>query len=481
MINKVAVVDEENCSNCKTCIRVCNHQAITYEPSRPGYVYCPNCGVGCEIAPGKLGACHRYVNEGGKLVRNRPLAVPAYPGRQALPIERPLLTAVGAGTSYPDYLPANYIAQENLDGIDVVTAVTEAPISYSTLQVKVDTNFYIGKEGAKVRRDGKVVGMVTTEQYGAHVLHIGGVNLIKGPNGVTVTRTIVELANGERVRLEVDGGSVLDLQVGQRPVIDGKEDSKMRVGCGGATIGLFGHHLKGVVDEAIILDHHIIGLFSQHPLGRTLTKPTGVTPVGRYSSPGRYFGRAGSGWGGTDVTDPRQAIKEIDLSVAWEGMTILVTETTARQAALFRLKGNGELEEIPLTPEVERVLKLIGDNCEEARVSALYYAGVGGSCRAGITTNPILLTRAVHEGKAVLTIGGAPAFVLPGGGITFLADVEKMVPKPFTWVPTPAVVAPVEFTTTREVYEKIGGHVKAIRPLKEILAAAAVEFVDLEK
>ena len=56
----------------------------------------------------------------------------------------------------------------------------------------------------------------------------------------------------------------------------------------------------------------------------------------------------------------------------------------------------------------------------------------------------------MHAGKAHLTIGGAPAYVYPGGGINFIVDTAKVVNHAFTWVPTPATVAPVEYTMTKE-------------------------------
>jgi hypothetical protein len=43
-----------------------------------------------------------------------------------------------------------------------------------------------------------------------------------------------------------------------------------------------------------------------------------------------------------------------------------------------------------------------------------------------------------------------------------MVDVEKVVPKAFSWVPTPATVAPVEYTMTKEKYAEIGGHVDRI-------------------
>ena len=40
------------------------------------------------------------------------------------------------------------------------------------------------------------------------------------------------------------------------------------------------------------------------------------------------------------------------------------------------------------------------------------------------------------------------------------------MPGAFTWVPTPAAVAPIEYTMTLEDYEKMGGHLEAIKPFE---------------
>ena len=79
-------------------------------------------------------------------------------------------------------------------------------------------------------------------------------------------------------------------------------------------------------------------------------------------------------------------------------------------------------------------------------------------------------TEAVHANKAVLTIGGAPAFVLPGGGINFVVDTGKVVNKAFTWVPTPATVCPAEYTMTRADYETMDGHIDQIRTIEDVRA-----------
>lgn len=473
----------ESCSACGACLKVCKTGALSLGEAVPGSMVCTFCGVRCEVPTGLTGACKRFTNTGGDLVRSRPLQIPetAPVGREEIALSRPLITAVGAGASYPDYHPAPYIVQEKVEDFDVVTVVTEAPISYSSMLVKIDSNLHIGDEGARIKREGKDVGMVTTEQYGSQMLLLGGVNRVKGPHGLTVVRTMVELGNQDPVRMKIEGGATLDLQVGKPPVVNGLTDTKMRVGCGGACCGLFAGHLARVVDEAIILDHHVTGLLTRHPAGAELLPFSGVEPVGRLATPGRYFFDHGGGWGGTNIEDPRQAIKSVDMSFARPGMRILVAETTWRKVALFVVNAGGEPEQVPLPQEIEDMRRMLESNCEEARVSAMYYAGVGGSARAGVTVNPIRLTQAVHRGDAVLTIAGAPAYVMPGGGITFLADVEKMVEKPFNYTPSPAVVAPIEYTVLRSTYSEIGGHITSVRPLSEVIGEGRFQWCRRKK
>ena len=154
------------------------------------------------------------------------------------------------------------------------------------------------------------------------------------------------------------------------------------------------------------------------------------------------------------------------MNIAWKAMTILITETTGQNGVMFETGQKGELTEIPLNAKARTALKTISNSCEPSRVSAIYTDGAGGSARAGVTKYPIKLTRAVHTGKAHLTVGGSPGFVLPGGGITFMVDVERVKEGSFYWTPTPATICPLEYTMELEDYEEMGGHVEAIKPFK---------------
>lgn len=467
---KKAVV-EENCTNCGACLKVCEQQALRREPEAfAGAVVCESCPITCQIKDGYIGACHRYKNVDGVLVRVTPLHtfrdVEDVVGPEPFEaIRRPLITGIGAGTTYPDCKPAPFIVQGKQKGVDVVTVVTEAPLSYSGILVKVDTDIPVGREGADILVGKRKVGMVTTEQYGSKMLSIGGVNLLTDKDGLVVARTVVDLANKKPVKLKVDGGARLELQVGQPPMINGIKPDVMRVGCGSATLGLFAPLLKASADEVIILDSHITSLMSEHAAGRFVgAGPSGVKLRFRISTPGRYFGDHGDGWGGTSITEPLDAIAGIDRRFARLGMRLLVTETTGRNARFYELGDDMEFHEAALPVAASRALDAIASTCEPSLVSAVYMGGTGGSARAGVTLYPVKLTSAVHTAKAVLTVGGAPAYVLPGGGINFMADVEKVKNGFFYWTPTPATICPVEYTMELTDYEVMGGHLEAMRP-----------------
>jgi len=54
-----------------------------------------------------------------------------------------------------------------------------------------------------------------------------------------------------------------------------------------------------------------------------------------------------------------------------------------------------------------------------------------------------------------------------------MVDVTRMPKGSFGYVPTPALVAPMEFTLPRALYEALGGHAEDIVSAAELLAAVA--------
>ncbi|MBW1713213.1 MAG: 6-hydroxynicotinate reductase, partial [Deltaproteobacteria bacterium] len=370
---------------------------------------------------------------------------------------------------YPDYLPAPLAAQDRIDEVDVVTVVTESPLTYSSLLLKIDTDRFIGPETATVKYQGAAVGHVTTEQYGSKMISLGGINVMKTKSRLKATRLIAAAANRQPIKLEVEGGSKLELQVGRPPVIDGQPSEAMKIACGAAIMGIFGQQLKDLADEIIVLDADITGLFSEGHVGQVLGfNWRGLKPLGRYTTPGRYFGNPGSGWGGTDVTEPTQAFDVVEPELVWPGMKVLILEVTGTKAALLEADENKNFRHLPLPLPVEDLRDLIAENKEPSMTSGIYVGGCGGSARAGVTGNPIKLNQAVHSGLARLSVGGVPAFVLPGGGINFMVDVGQMKWRSFSWTPSPAVVVPVEYTMECQTYYDLGGHKRKLLLLDEI-------------
>lgn len=454
-------------------------------------IRCDACPVMCFVAEGKTGACDRYANLDGQIVRCDPLTIlnrRIAQGGEVTPFlksewdgslvrdDEVFVTANGAGTTYPDYKPAPFIVSREVDGVDFVTVVTEAIFSYCGVKVKIDTDRHLGHEGAVVRSAGEAIGHVTTSEYGSQMLSLGGVDHLTGGSkaeGRVTCDSLMKLCNKEAVELTIDGGSTVVVQAGHAPIVDGHQEERMRVGCGSATIGMFASQWKGLVDEVVVVDDHITGVVSEHQAGKVLDWPdTGIKITGRRSTPGRYFQVAepGLGWGGTNVDDPLSILGPWNAKKgAKPGLTMLMVSTTGEQFGYFVLDDAlvPQKEELPdnLRPSVD----LIAENCEPALCTVLFMGGAGGSLRSGVTENPVKLTRSVQALKTSVTCGGAPLYVWPGGGITVMVDVTRMPENSFGYVPTPALVAPLEFTVARDDYKTLGGHDSAVRSIGDIL------------
>src|SRR3989338_7755301 len=415
-----------------------------------GKIRCDACPVLCYIAEGRAGACDRYANHGGALVRLDPLtiiqntveqggtAVAFYRGDDGpdwngdlVQGGRPFVTAVGAGTPYPDYKPAPFIVSQPVDGVDMVTVVTEGIFSYCGVKVKIDTDRFIGPKRAIDRVESKPVGHVMTSEYGSKMLSLGGVEHLTGGSkkeGRVTCDALLHLCNRNAVEMTIDDGASLVVQAGQPPIINGAAERLMRVGCGSATIGMFATQWLGHADEVVVVDDHITGVLTENQSGKLLDlRPSGIRVKGRRSTPGRYFQVAGSGtgWGGTDVDDPLTILRPPDPAKAWPGLRLLMVSTTGEQSAYYVL--DGDLRPVPtaLTPALQASVDRIAENCEPSLCSVLFMAGAGGALWAGGTENPV--------------------------------------------IPPPSLVAPIEFTLRLSDCLALGGHAAQIRPVAEVL------------
>ncbi len=456
-------------------------------------IRCDACPVMCYIADGNSGACDRYANEGGQLIRVDPLtivtrraedggAVVKFLDRErewtgdVVSAETTFITAVGAGTTYPDYKPAPFIVSSDVDGVDMITVVTEGIFSYCGAKVKIDTDRHVGPERHLVRVEGEPIGHVTTAEYGSQMLSLGGVHHLTGGSkkeGRVTCAALLALCNGQAVEMHVDDGADLVLQAGKPPIVNDVEEDRMRVGCGSATVGMFASQWKGLVDEVVVVDDHITGVMSEHQAGKVIGwQPTGIKIKGRKSTPGRYFQVAepGTGWGGTDLANPLAILGDFNPKIATPGQSLLMVSTTGDQFAYYELDETLSPVETDMPERLRPSIERIAENCEPALCSVVFMGGAGGSLRAGVTENPVKLTRSVKQLMTFVTCGGAPVYTWPGGGITVMVDVTRMPQDSFGYVPTPALVAPIEFTMRRQDYEQLGGHMDYVIPLEDAAA-----------
>ncbi len=465
-------------------------EAIPSTPDNDA-IRCDACPVLCYIKPGRAGSCDRYANANGQLVRVDPHVILDHAlsqGALVVPFldqtrewdgaivhgSETFVTAIGAGTTYPDYKPAPFIISSQVQGVDMVTVVTEGIFSYCGVKVKIDTDRHLGPETNTVRAQGEAVGHVTTSEYGSQMLSLGGVRHLTGGSrkeGTVTCETLLNLCEKKPVELIVDGGATVLVQAGQPPVVDGFREERMRVGCGSATIGMFAKQWFNKVDEVVVVDDHITGVLSEHQAGKLLgVAPTGIKMKGHRSTPGRYFrvAKPGTAWGGTDIDNPLSILEPFNPKIAWPKLRLLMVSTTGEHRAYFELDEALRPVEKELPVALSESVTRIKENCEPALSTVLFMGGAGGSLRAGVTENPVRLTHSVRDSLTRVTCGGAPVYVWPGGGITFMVDVSRMPNNAFGYVPTPALVAPIEFTLKRDDYAALGGHMDHIRPLDSV-------------
>ncbi|MBL4615503.1 MAG: 6-hydroxynicotinate reductase [Magnetovibrio sp.] len=463
-------------------------------------VLCDACPVQCRIKAERAGACDRYANIDGELARVDPLTIVERAneeGSKLIPFlnkerewsgeivssDQHFVTAVGAGTTYPDYKPAPFIVSSEVEGVDMVTVVTEGIFSYCGVKIKIDTDRHLGHETAIVRCGGEVVGHVTTGEYGSQMLSLGGVEHLTGGSkveGRVTCKTLLDLCNGAAVELSIDDGVSVIVEAGQPPIINGEKENRMRVGCGSATIGMFATQWIKHVDEVVVVDDHITGVLTEHQAGKLLgVEPSGIKIKGRRSTPGRYFGVAkpGTGWGGTNIEDPLTILDDFKAKDAKSGQSLLMVSTTGEHYGYYELNDELMPVEKPMPQALMETVELIQENCEPALCSVLFIGGAGGSLRAGVTQNPVKLTKSVKDTLTHVTSGGAEVFIWPGGGITYMVDVTTMPENSFGYVPTPALVAPIEFTMRVADYEALGGHMDSIIPLDEVLKTTSIRPV----
>ena len=277
--------------------------------------------------------------------------------------------------------------------------------------------------------------------------------------------------------LAIEGGHEVIVEAGKAPVVDGRPEERMRVGCGSATVGIFARQWFGEVDEVIVRgrSHHRRAdrapgrprarhAACRHPRARAASRRRGATSRSPIPASAGAAPTSPIRWRSSKRSTPRRPGRAF-------GCCSPPPPARTRSIACSTRSFS------PCPPRCRR--RCAESSTASAKTASrrsapcMFMAGAGGSLRAGVTNNPVRLTRSVAAGETRVTMGGAPVYVWPGGGITVMVDVTRMPKGSFGYVPTPAIVAPMEFTLPRDLYEGLGGHAGDIVSVADMLAAVA--------
>jgi len=239
-------------------------------------------------------------------------------------------------------------------------------------------------------------------------------------------------------------------------------------------IGMFARQWYGKVDEVVVVDDHITGVLSEHQAGKLLgAGDTGIKMKGRRSTPGRYFhvAKPGTGWGGADISDPLEIVAGFDPSkVAWPAWTMLMVSTTGEQHAFYRL--DESLEPVESAAAGESAAFRSERNprdCEPACAQCCSWAVPAARWRAGAPRNSRAPDPLGAPGVDPRQLRRAP--VSSGRGRHHLHGRCPLLPdNGFGYLPTPAIVAPIESPCGSTTMPALGGHIDHVRPLCDILA-----------
>jgi Pyruvate/2-oxoacid:ferredoxin oxidoreductase delta subunit len=109
---------KQGCVECRTCFKVCPQQAVedVVIESAGGCGLHGLPGGLCQVPEGRTGACGALHQHRRRAKTHRSRCSPMrtsdkLPRQPEAIINKPMITAIGAGGTYPDYVPAPYILQ----------------------------------------------------------------------------------------------------------------------------------------------------------------------------------------------------------------------------------------------------------------------------------------------------------------------------------------------------------------------------------
>ena len=272
---------------------------------------------------------------------------------------------------------------------------------------------------------------MTTAEYGSQMLSLGGVHHLTGgckKEGRVTCDTMLGSVNSEAV--EIDDRRRRDAS-SSRPARRRSSTASKSSACGSAAAR---RRSACSPSSGRLMSTKWSSSTITLPACSPNTRPGSCSTCRRPASrsragarrPGRYFQVAepGTGWGGTDIDDPLDHRRATSIpKVAWPGLRMLMVSTTGEHSGYFVLDEQSDSRRRPMPAPVRRIGRA---HRRELRAGAGDRAVHGRRRRHAAGRrhrNPVRLTRSVKEALTRVTCGGAPVYVWPGGGITFMVDV----------------------------------------------------------
>ena len=373
---------------------------------------CDACPVLCRIRPGRAGACARYANENGQLVRTDPVVLMQRTldeGGKLVAVRRaPNGTArrsIRRARSSPASAPAPPIpttsprpssSRPSTTGVDTVTVVTEGIFSYCGVKVKIDTDRHLGPEtgaGSRQRRAGRPRHDRRIRLADAlHRRRAAPDRRLQEGRQRHLRRAARSVLRQARWRWRSTAAMRWSCRPARRRSSTAEPEVRMRVGCGSATVGIFAqamarprrrgdrrrrpHHRRA--DRAP--GRPRAGYAARrHPRARAQIDAGALFP-GRQSRP--RLGRHRHHRSAVDHPEDRpqgglaRPASADDLDHR-RGRALLRARRPAHAACRPRCPH-------PCAPSSSASARTASRRC--ARV--LFMAGAGGSLRAGVTENP---------------------------------------------------------------------------------------------
>ena len=244
----------------------------------PEKIRCDACPVMCYIAPGQTGACDRYANADGRIVRTDPVVMLSHTvedGGRVVPFAArdwdgepvpadAFVTGIGVGHHLSRLQARALHRLSQVEGADMVTVVTEAIFSYCGRQGE-DRHRPLPwprrRRGAgggrgdrpchdrRIRQPDAVAGRRASPDRRRQG---------RGPG--RPARRCWRFATARRWNWPSTAARPSSCRRGARRSSTASPRTRMRVGCGSATIGMFAVQWQGLVDEVVVVDDHITGV-----------------------------------------------------------------------------------------------------------------------------------------------------------------------------------------------------------------------------